>query len=137
MFLDPRLPGGVGSSDHQGTSLTHLNKPFTFLYVANNFISLPVSHHSAVFVLLSHLYCFALEMRKDCIRRGEMSHSSLAATVSLSGRRDRWTWPGIVCPADAVATNGHCGCECVSLCGQIRQKPLPLPGCDCPLASVR
>lgn len=35
--------------------------------------------------------------------------------------------------ADAVVRSAHCGCECISFPGQIKQSPLSFP-CDCILS---
>lgn len=78
------------------------------------------------------LYCLFWKW-EICIRRGAMSHSSLAPTVRVSLHR-RQIDMAALSVADTVVRNGHCGCECISFPGQIKQNTLSFL-CNCILTA--
>lgn len=70
------------------------------------------------------LYCLFLKMSNICIRHLRcLIHHQLPLSKSISPpKTDRY---GIVLSvADTVVRGGHCGCECSSSQGQIKQSPL-------------
>lgn len=68
---------------------------------------------------------FVLEMRNMYQMWGDVSFITGSNCPSISPpTTDRYG--RVLSAADTVVTNGHCGCECVSLSGQIKQNPLSL-----------